>query len=90
MDQMDLLNDGIVTKVKMAPQAADATRRSGYTCWNWCKDLAPEMHPSKYGVYRLCKSVGCKCFPVSEVCEWLNPPLPQAPPKPKSSGWSDF
>jgi hypothetical protein len=92
MKQTSLLGkpEPIVTKVKMPLQAADASRIVPITCWEWCKNCLPEMHPSHSGVYRTCKTVGCKCYPVSGVCEWADPPLPSAPPKPRTSAWSDY
>jgi hypothetical protein len=92
MEQMDLFEDGkpIVTKVKMAPRAADASRKIGLTCWDRCDHCGLELQGRAPKVYKLCKRVGCKCYPVSEICEWVEPPLPGPPEKPRDTGWSDF
>jgi hypothetical protein len=93
MQQAELFdNPGpIVWDVKTLTQAADRDRFTGITCWSRCTYCESEMHGStRRRVYRRCSRMGCKCYPASEVCEWVDPPLPKDPPKPKSSGWGDF
>jgi hypothetical protein len=97
MRQGDLFggSDPVVTKVKWPVQPADATRRTGFTCWGWCKSCEPEvlsqnLAPVALRIYRLCSRIGSKCYPGSEVCEWADPPLPGPPVKPKTSSWDDY
>jgi hypothetical protein len=92
MKQTSLLGkpEPIVTNVKMPIQAADASRKIGLTCWDRCDHCGLELHGKAPKVYRLCKRVGCKCYHLSEICEWVEPPLPGPPVKPQASSWNDY
>lgn len=92
MGQLDIFGDEgpMVTDVKMPAQAADRNRYLDLTCWDHCKHCAPEMLGNSRKVYRLCKTVGCKCYPSSKVCEWSDLFDHAKPVKPQSPGWEDF